>query len=91
MPEKPAKRKRVEIKASVKKAICQEKVRNPKMSQNDLVNFAQKKFDVTIGRSTIADFLKESDKWMNIADKAGDETRKRSPMFEILDKAFFVD
>ena len=37
MPEKPAKRKCVEIKASVKKIICQEKVRNPKMSQNDLV------------------------------------------------------
>ena len=76
MSEKPAKRKRVEIKTSVKKAICQEKVKKPKMSQNDLVNFAKDNFDVTIGRSTIADLLKDSSKWLNITDTDGNPGRK---------------
>ena len=86
MSEKPAKRKRVEIKTSVKKAICQEKVKKPKMSQNDLVNFAKDNFDVTIGRSTIADLLKDSSKWLNITDTDGNETRRHHSRFRLLVK-----
>ena len=86
MSEKPAKRKRVEIKTSVKKAICQEKVKKPKMSQSDLVYFAKDNFDVTIGRSTIAALLKDSSKWLNITDTDGNETRRHHSRFRLLVK-----
>ena len=60
------------------------------MSQNDLVNFAKENFDITIGRSTIADLLKDSSKWLNITDTDGNETRRRCPMFQRMEQALML-
>ncbi|XP_008302761.1 tigger transposable element-derived protein 6 [Stegastes partitus] len=62
--ELPTKRKRTEITVAVKKALCQYKLEHPKCSQDRLVEFIKDTYAVTIGRSTVSDILKHSDKWM---------------------------
>ena len=87
MSEKTAKRKRVEINTSAKKAICQEKVKKkPKMSHYNFVNFAKDNFDVTIGRLTIADLLKDRSKWLNITDTDDNESTRHHSRFRLLVK-----
>ena len=65
-----------------------EKAQNPKMTQDDLARFASAKFGLSLGRSTVSDILKESDKW--IATAAGSQTKKRAPKHEQLEEALFL-
>ena len=84
----PRKRRRTAIPAETKKAICAEKAQNPKMTQDDLARFASAKFGLSLGRSTVSDILKESDKW--IATAAGSQTKKRAPKHEQLEEVLFL-
>ena len=68
--EKPAaKRQRVEISVAIKKAIVEEKSKNPAVTQQDLIQFAKTKFDIVIGRSTVSDILKTKDRNFDINQK----------------------
>ena len=69
--EKPSKRKRTEITIGIKKAICLHKKDHAKISQDRLVQFVKDTYSIDVGRSTISDILKQSDKWM-----AYDESNK---------------
>ena len=63
--EKPAKIKRTEITIAVKKAICQHKRDHAKISQDRLVQFVKDFYSIEVGRSTISDILKNSEKWLS--------------------------
>ena len=62
--EKPSKRKHTEITIAIKKAICLHKKDHAKISQDRLVQFVKDTYSIDVGRSTISDILKQSDKWM---------------------------
>ena len=84
--EKPAaKRQRVEISVAIKKAIVEEKSKNPAVTQQDLIQFAKTKFDIVIGRSTVSDILKTKDRWISSTEDAA--TRKKTAKHQDLDAA----
>lgn len=89
MSAPPPKRRRQEIPANVKKEICQEKIKNPKMSQSEIVKFVKAKFNLDVGRSTIADILKNKDKWLSTSG-TDQTTRTRNAKFEELERALLL-
>ena len=92
MSEPSSKRRRVEIKASIKKSVCLQKQKQPRLSQADLVKFVKESFQLDVGRSTIADILKSKDKWLQVEDSkaVGDQTRKRCPKYEKMEEALLL-
>ena len=60
----PTKRRRTEISIAVKKSICQYRKEHQKVSQDRIVQFVKETHSIDIGRSTISDILKHSDKWL---------------------------
>lgn len=62
----PAKRARILLSASEKKAICLHKAKNPKANRNDLTAWVQKEFKKSIGRQTISDVLHNKERWLAV-------------------------
>ena len=58
------------------------------MTQSDLVRWAESTFDVTIGRSTMSDIIKSSDKWLNI--ETDNKTRNKRPKHAELEEALLL-
>ena len=87
------KRKRTEISVAVKKALCQFKKQNPKCSQDRAAQFIKETYDVSIGRSTVSDILKCSEKWLNYDCESRSEekaTRVTQPRHCQLEDALFM-
>ena len=90
MSASPDKRRRVEISCHVKKQICQQKLNVPKCTIADLIQFASKEFKITIGKSTISEILKQSDKWLNMSTESTSFTRARHPKHGKLEDALIM-
>ena len=90
MSTPPAKRKRVEVSASLKKDICLYKDKNPKATLAEIGTHFQTSHGHNLGRSTISDILKARDKWINVAECSGDLTRARHAKHDRLEKALFL-
>ncbi|UZO29492.1 uncharacterized protein OCT59_022962 [Rhizophagus irregularis] len=67
------KRKRVNLSAGQKHEICEMKERDPRI-QN--VELAQK---YNVGKSTITDILKESERWLTITESQENVKKFRGP------------
>ncbi|XP_062578214.1 tigger transposable element-derived protein 6-like [Saccostrea cucullata] len=90
MSTPPAKRARVGISASLKKKICQRKVDLPRSSLQDLRQFVIDEENITIGKSTIGDVIKEKDKWLATQADSEGLTKSRNPKHQQLDDALYL-
>ena len=72
----PAKRRRTNVSASQKHAICREKTARPNASAQDLVNWAKENLGIDVGKSTMCDFIRSKEKWLDI-DSDSTQTRQR--------------
>ena len=86
----PSKRRRVEIPSQVKTRICQETRRCPQAKISELILFAKKEFDLDIGKSTIGDILKQSEKWLNVETTASNRVRHSSGQHVKLEEALMM-
>ena len=64
----PAKRARIQLTATEKKAICLQKAENPSMKQHELSAWCEKRFGKPIKKNTVSDILKEDKKWLAVRD-----------------------
>lgn len=87
-PKLPAKRPRTAVSVTVKKNICQFKRDNPGCKQGDIASMVQKRYGLSIGRSTVSDILKDSEKWLLCEDS--NDTKKKQPRHEILEEALWI-
>ena len=60
----------------------------PKATQADLLQFAEDRFKLSIGRSTISDILRDSAKWL--VEEDSKNTKKRTGYHEELKKALWL-
>ena len=84
------KRKRSEITGQIKKKLCQHKLKNPNLKQSDLVIYASRELNIDVGKSTIGDILRHSDKWLSLPQDSSGMTRARAGKHEDLEKALFI-
>ena len=82
-----AKRRRVDLTLAQKKAICQHKKDNPKLSQPALQHYVSEQFSVSIGRSTISNILSNSDKWLAVSTHHQNERRDRPSLLVDLENS----
>ncbi|CAB4425738.1 unnamed protein product [Rhizophagus irregularis] len=75
------KRKRVSLSAKQKREICEMKEKDPTL-QN--VEFTQK---YNVGKSTITDILRESDRWLTITESQKNTKKFRRPKWPQLEGA----
>ena len=72
----------------MKKNICQFKRDNPGCKQGDIASMVQKRYGLSIGRSTVSDILKDSEKWLLYEDS--NDTKKKQPCHEILEEVLWI-
>ena len=83
---KPAKRRRVEVTAGQKRQICEYKRDNPSVSLSDVQKWAGDKLNLTIGKSTVGDIVRTSNKWLQVT---ADSLQRMSLVKQINVTAFF--
>ena len=84
----PAKRARSAISVTIKKNVCHFKRDNPSCKQSDISSMVEKRYGLSIGRSTISDILKDSAKWLLCEDSK--DTKKCQPRHEQLEEALWL-
>ena len=85
-----SKRRRVAVPGSVKKKICQMKIDKPQMSIQDLRQSILKDHNIDMGKSTIGDILKASQKWLSLPESDEDQARARRPKHDQLEDAVYM-
>ena len=89
MPDMP-KQRRIELSAGKKKEICLYKQQHSKATQNDIVAHFTKLWQITVGRSTVCDIIKHSEKWLKVEPKDENKTRECGSRFPELEEALFM-
>lgn len=64
----PAKRARIQLTATEKKALCLQKGENPSLKQHELSAWCEKRFGKPIKKNTVSDILKHAKKWLAVRD-----------------------
>ncbi|KAK2151455.1 hypothetical protein LSH36_362g01005 [Paralvinella palmiformis] len=83
------KRHRASLTAGMKKEVCQYKVEHPEAKLKDLIKMFSEKWDTRVGRTTIGDILRESEKWMAVSEHYEDIKRVSAGRYRELDAALF--
>lgn len=81
-----SKRRRAQLTPYQKMKICVYKRDHPSASQADITSYFAQHYDLTIGRSTISDILKEKEKWL-AHEEEGSSIRSRTAKNQQLDDA----
>ena len=84
MAEKPSKRPRVSISVTLKK-ICSYKKNHPQATQEEIRTLILQDDGVEIGRTTISDILRSSEKWLHSEDSVS--TKKSEGRYGQLEEA----
>ena len=82
------KRSRVVLKPCDKGFICKLKVNTPRMTLSDISDAFYKNNGLKIGTSTIADILKNSDKWITLENS--NRMTSKGGMYDKLEKALYM-
>lgn len=83
----PTKRRRVEISCSTKKKICELKRDNPHYTIQDIRQRIESEDSLNVGKSTVSDILKSSEKWLKVTVKTAGHTRVLHAKHEKLEDA----
>jgi len=83
-----SKRRRVELTFAQKKAICQHKKDNPKLSQPALQQFVSDQFSVYVGRSTVSNILADSAKWHSTSTRQENKLWDRPSLVVDMENSF---
>lgn len=62
----PVKRRRTNVSVVQKQMICRHKQDHPQLSLVGLQAWVKSKFDLDLGKTTLFDILKSSEKWLNV-------------------------
>ena len=65
MASNPCKRRRTDLNGDKKREICVYKDAHPKATCSDIAAYFAKKWEVTVGRTTVGDILRSKEKWMS--------------------------
>ena len=85
-----AKRRRTEITPEIKKEICTYKSNNKSATLEDIVNYVQKEFNISIGKSTVSDILSNPEKWLHFKLSSSCSTHQRQPQHENLEECIYT-
>jgi hypothetical protein len=83
-----SKRPRVSISVTLKKKICNYKKNHPRATQEEIPMLIYEEDSVEIGRTTISDILRDSDKWLSTDDS--NSTKKSEGRFTQLEEALWI-
>ena len=89
-PRKPGKRRRVEVTAGMKKQICEYKRDHPTVSLGVIQKWASDELSASIGKSTVGDIVRSSDKWLQVSLDGCAGKRVRVAKHDELDAALFM-
>ena len=89
MSQPPAKRRRTNVSAGQKHAICKHKQDFPNASIQSIIAWAKETLQLDIGRSTVSDILKAKEKWLQ-ADDSSVQVRVQSSQHPKLEEALFL-
>ena len=73
-----------------KKEICQYKRGHESQTYDELAHLFSSKWQKKIGKSTICDILKQSEKWLAITTASNDSMRERLPKFDKLEQCLWL-
>ena len=84
------KRHRCEVNAGHKCQICRFKRDHPQLKYSAIQAWAEKTLNIKVGKSTVGDIVRASDKWLSVSQDVSTKMRTRNPKNEQLEDALFL-